>query len=306
MRKASGAARGTLPKSLRERLALLQHGLLPVAQAGDRDRGPRGKIGRRVISRSFGLGLACGAALGCATLFVVLAVPDETHVRHALAGPEPGAQLPASLQRETTPSFEMILHRDQAGKASLPLRGLGVDDSQSLQVTLRNLPAGVRLSGGQRQDEQTWVLRVADLEGLQLLLSEGMPEAFDMTVEVATPAGSRLAEALAHVRLTDRADAASASSPSPLGISGSEPVGAMAQARPPSVDTPFQTRVEAMPRTEGEMRTAASARPPLPEGLSGLGGPRGGPAVAPPESRAVWWKLPMDAWSPFAGKASGN
>ena len=52
-----------------------------------------------------------------------------------------------------------------------------------------------------------------------------------------------------------------------------------------------------MPRAE-ERTAAALPRPLLPEGLSSLGGPMGGPAPLE-ERRQVWWTMPTPTWAPF-------
>jgi hypothetical protein len=272
--------------------------------------GTKGKPSGRIVSASFGLGLVCGAALGCATLLVLLAYPEH---RQALAVPDPGSLQPSAQSASPArtaevphvPSFEMTVRRDETGKAPLPLRVLGVDSSDNVRVALHNLPATARLSRGVRQDERTWILRIADLEGLQIMLGEGTPEAFDMTIEVATAAGAHVAEALARVQLSDRQEIAAASAPPPTTDSSIEPPSPTSRASPPDVGVPFRTQVEAAPPTAAQTQTASS-RPPLPAGLSTLGGPTGEPTAAPPESRTVWWTLPARLWSPFADKASGN
>jgi hypothetical protein len=72
-----------------------------------------------------------------------------------------------------------------------------------------------------------------------------------------------------------------------------------------AIDTPFRTEVETAPGPEPATHTASS-RPPLPEGLSSLGGPTQGQPASPQAGRTVWWKLPPAAWSPFSERSSGN
>ena len=300
MRKASGAYGGASPQSLRDRLALLECGVQrvppPRAPAGLRRSGRKP---RRLSGASFVLGAACGAALGCAFVMVLLTYPEEMRLRGA-AALDAASRLSQLLQADNrakapahAASFEMTTTRDETGSAPLPLRVVGVDDSHSAQVVLRGLPSTVRLSSGVRQDEHTWALRMADLEGLHALLGQGAPEIFDMAIEVATVAGAPpVAEAHAHVRVSDGQ------------AQGRETAAAAPPIIPPAVDTPFRTEITALPR-EAEPTRTASSRPPLPDGISTLGGPTGEPTAGAPVGRTIWWKLPAQSWSPFAGRSSG-
>jgi hypothetical protein len=187
----------------------------------------------------------------------------------------------------------MTLHRSDDGTAFFPLAVTGADSADGARVVLHDMPEAVQLSRGERQDEHTWVLRLADLQGLRMTLGDGTPVAFDVLVEVATAAGASLARTVAQVRLADRRQAAI-----------EELLSAAAAVPPVGAGTPFRTEVQVAHRTREPAR-AALPRPPLPEGLSSLGGPIGAPT--PPElSRKLWWRMPARAaWSPFANGASG-
>ena len=98
MREASAAQRQALATSLRERLALLEHGVVPVPppKPGSRARQPGGKPRKPAIRASFGLGFACGGLLGAVGLLVLmLAPPEEARSRRASAPPDASASLAA-------------------------------------------------------------------------------------------------------------------------------------------------------------------------------------------------------------------
>jgi hypothetical protein len=304
MRTASRANRGARPASLRERLALLECGIVPVAPPRE-PSGARAKAGKRARSfarRGFLVGVICGGALGSATLLAaLLTYPAQmrAHLRQAVALPQAiarlGAQPPASHPRReadevgapTRSAFEITIDRGLGGKVRLPLRVVGLAGAQNAEVLLRGLPAGAQLSRGERRAEGTWVLRPAELEDLQLTLGDGAPDAFYMMVEVASASGEEMAAAVAHVRLSDPHS--------------------LAHATEPRWSTATNPAVAPTADTEPPAQPAAAPRPPLPEGLSSLGGPTGDAAStpAPPQDhRAVWWKLPQQAWTPFADRLS--
>ena len=233
MQTASGGGRERAPRSLKERLALLECGVRPVAaarvRAGARHKTARTPAQRRwtVLGTSFWIGLGCGSALGSAMLLLAFVThPDEMQTRlrevqaaaDAMARPSP----PASRQVRTScapagaptqAAFAMSIHRGDGGAAYVGLRVLGIDSPDSVQVLLRDVPATAELSRGQRRDPGTWALRVAELENLQLTLGDGTPDAFDMTIEVASTGGTRMAKAVAHVRVSDPRGVAQMSAP---------------------------------------------------------------------------------------------
>jgi hypothetical protein len=292
--------------------------VVPPRKASARAVHPGGKSRKHVVRASFGLGFACGGLLGAAALLVLTVVHHEpARLPLGRALPEASASLAASWPVQPVdasahaaaaappiPSLDMTLRRSDAGAALFPLAITGADSADGVRVVLRDLPETAWLSRGERQDEHTWALRLADLEDLHVTLGEGTPEAFDVVVEVVSAPGAPLARTVAHVRLADRRQTVV----TPERRSSAAAIANLlsaAAAAPAGVATPFRTEVqEAMPRAE-EPAPAALLRPPLPQGLSSLGGPMGAPA--PPEtSRKVWWTVPTPAWSPFADGASGN
>jgi len=316
-----------LPRSLMQRLALLERGLLPAG--GGAAGAPRPASSRqRRVSAYFALGLAVGSALGGAVLLILLADhPGLSRTHAALAPldtttdaplPSPGeVPMPGSLalasravEQPALAPIEVTVRGHERHSAPFPLRVTGTEAGDHLTVMLRDLPEAVSLSGGERRDEHTWALRLADLDDLHLSLREGTPDAFDVIIEVASAAGARVAATVAHVRVLD----------APL-----------TTAQPRGPETPFATRVTVEPRGQEPASIAASSvsrartkptleasaapakepvaqpgrepKPPRPEGASALGGPMDDatPATAPEEGRKVWWKMPTPAWAPFAG-----
>ena len=340
MQTASGGERRRAP-SLKERLALLECGVRPVAaarvRAGARNRAARTPAqGRRtLLGTSFWIGLGCGSALGSAMLLLAfLTHPDEMQTRlrevqaaaDAMARPTP----PASRQvrtyapagAPTQAAFAMSIHRGDGGAAYVGLRVHGIDSPDSVQVLLRDVPATAKLSRGQRRDAGTWALRVAELEDLQLTLGDGTPDAFDMTIEVASAGGARMAKAVAHVRVSDPHGVAQMSAPparalaagveglrkSAMPVLAGSSANASTVAGPSVVERPFRTEVTALARAEPPPEQLSAPRPALPSGISSLGGPVGEPGgpAQPQETRTVWWKLPPPTWTLFADGAGSH
>lgn len=287
-----------LPRSLIQRLALLERGLLPTAAA----LFPTHK-GKRLVSIYFALGAAVGGALGCAALLVLLASQAGFAHTHA-ALPHAPAVDPG--ERSAAP-IELTVRGSERASMPFPLLVTGAEDAQKLRVTLRDLPEAAWLSSGERQDEHTWALRVADLDNLRLSLREGTPDAFDVNIEVASDVGAKVAATRAHVRLLDVAP-----QPSSLpqqAVLADIPMGArpVALRRAPEAVTTSAVAPVARPKPTLQAKAAASvpiadpANEPKParrEGANALGGPMAAePAV---DDRKVWWKMPAPAWSPFA------
>jgi hypothetical protein len=318
MREASGTKRGPSPTSLRDRLALLECGILPVspraARAGARPR--QVKPGRPLVGASFAFGLACGGVLGCApVLAFLLFQPSEVRSLVGLAQSHWGSlgTSPPDFRQQiehgkrealSLPTFELTIAPGDGGNAALPLRVVGVDRADNVELVLRDVPTTVRLAGGARRDDHTWAVRMADLDTLRLVLGTDAPDAFEMRIEVASAGGGTpIAEAVARVHVLDQQQVAASTGSAPLLNSPDVGPGA-AGPSPPAVDTPFRTEVTEVPKS-AEPTRAAQSRLPLPEGLSSLGGPTDG-RQQPQEGRLVWWRLPQPVWSPFSDNSSGN
>jgi hypothetical protein len=232
-----------------------------------------------LLGTSFWLGLGCGGALGAAMLlFALVTHPEQTRTRlrqaqavaDAMARPLPSASRPApGSARAVAPTqaaFDMRIRRGEGGMAPLALRILGLDSAQNVEVLLRELPATAQLSRGVRRDESTWALRLAELEDLQLTFGENTPDAFDMIVEVASARGTRIAKAVAHVRVSEQRDVAGSSAPPPPAVAGSidhsrqQPLTASAGA--PGVDKPFRTEVALAQSDEPAPAQRAAPRRP--------------------------------------------
>ena len=110
MRKASAAHRQASAPSLRERLALLEHGVVPVPppKPSARARHPGGNSREPAVRASFGLGFACGGLLGAVGLLVLmLAPPEAASSRRASAPPDANAPLAAY---RSAPSADASTH----------------------------------------------------------------------------------------------------------------------------------------------------------------------------------------------------
>lgn len=306
MRKTSAADREPLPKSLRERLALLERGVLLVPRPKTHADSWQPSCGsrQRLFGASFGLGLACGGLLGSVALLALLLMHPEPAWPRQMSTPADATQGAAATALPDS-TLEMIIRRSHDGKALFPLHVTGAENTDSVRVVLRDLPETVRLSNGERQDERTWGLRLADLEGLYVTLGEGTPDAFDVTIEVASAAGMQVAKTVAHVRLAGRREVVAAPVLSRSTAATIEDL--LRQPVAPSFRTDV---VRSAPRVE-ELAAAALPRPPLPGGVSSLGGPKGDGSGEPApsvEGRKVWWRMPTPgtAWTPFGNGASGN
>lgn len=324
MPAASGAKREGLPSSLRERLALLECGVLSVAPSKARAdaRQETSRRTRALLGTSFWLGLGCGGALGGVMLLLALVTHPEqmpTRLRQtqavadALAQPSPAASHPSASAQAGAPTqaaFDMNIRRDDGGMAPLALRILGVDSPENVEVLLRDVPVTAQLSRGERRDGGAWALRLAELEDLHLMLGDGTPDTFDMTVEVATAKGTRMAKAVAHVRVSEQRDVAETPAPPARPVAASidsarQPAAPLASGSS-VIEKPFRTEVTALARVDAPALPVL--RPP-PQGMSALGGPTDAAAAMtaqPAESRTVWWKLPPPVWTPFADGRSSH
>jgi hypothetical protein len=289
------------------RLAALEAGAAPRAYAREA-RSPR----RR--SAAFGLGLAAGAIVGSATL-LVLALVDPGHLR-AGAGP---ARQPETALAETTAlpverSFSLLVSPGERARAAFPLRFAGAADS--LSVIFRDVPESTWLSTGERQDEHTWLLRPADLDGLYLRLREGTPESFDLTVVLADAGGAELVRTVARVQLAGAGEphkAAPASidellqraEPASLPRNPAQAVSPARSAsksagRPDGQPAAGETSTRAVAAEAERGPQTSTVAKPRPEGMSALGALAREPA---PEARQLWWKMPLPDWAPFEAGA---
>jgi hypothetical protein len=103
------------------------------------------------------------------------------------------------------PAFDMTIRRGERGRAPFPVRLVGAEALDNVTILLRGLPPAAALSNGWRRDDHTWVLRLAELDGLHVILGKGTPDTFDVTIEVTSKGGASLAKTIARVRLVDAA-----------------------------------------------------------------------------------------------------
>ena len=306
--EASAGSAGHRPARLMQRLA--QAGL--TAEPAEVGKRPR----RAGAGSFFALGLIGGALVGGVALIAFQPrVPARLHAVGenvgaftaslapwnwpSLAEPAPTAPSKPVVAKQDQPDvFDVTIDRSARAHAAFGLRLVGAQD-QSLQVLMRDVPAGAVLSHGERRDASTWAVQAADLEHLHLALDDATPDAFDLRIDVVASSGVAAGSSVAHVRLV--------AAPPPgetavLAFEGTPPEAAppMAEAapdlQPPKapVATPSRNRVR---DDKGKTATVPSApvagQRHWPEGASGLG------AVSQSSERQVWWKLPQPSWSPF-------
>jgi hypothetical protein len=330
-RKAAFHRGGSHPDSLMARLARLEAGQQPTIQTRP-----------QTVQRYFGLGLLGSGLLGVATIVALPYVAPEHAPQSMMAASSAAAPAPlwstmasAPSRRETTvaraaaeppgppPPLSMNLTRNGRGTSPFPLQVTGVTDPDKARVIVRDMPRTARLSSGERRDERTWALKIADLEGLQVSLAETTPEVFDITIEIASGSGAQLLKTSARVRLK-AADAPGSPRRLPSSIEDLLRESKAKKIPPPAqaaVETPFRTKVSGALPAAAAAAPARAAEPPVtqaaaadaapqasdaerkarPEGLSALGGPLDRPKV---EDRQVWWKLPAPAWAPFSNTTS--
>ena len=321
-RSASGAYRRIAPGTLKERLAQMQRTRPP--ELGP--RAPSDGPAMRLSAGPFALGLAIGAILGSA-FFLGLSAPERVRVEQA--GTRSGAladlgssafstwekSVAPGTEGSLLPALELTIRRGESGDAQFPLRLAPTPASENGRVVLRNLPTSVSLSHGERRDDHTWVLSLADIDHLGVRLGEGAPSAFDLAIEMTSETGARLGRAIARVRVAQDTIGAptvtsgagpntgqsAATPPTPVAPREASPP---AQAAPPL--PPFQTDVvavppqstgqggdEATPPSPSQPDASRSASVDRPPGASALGGPAGDePPSAEPPRRLLWWKMP--------------
>jgi hypothetical protein len=322
---------GTTYKSLMARLAALQEGIgpEPVPDGTGSDADELAATYRRRLARTyFGCGLVTSLVVGSVALMPMLVAHPGTR-RHSsqleTASADAAAAPGSAIARAPTArmdSFELPIRHNERANAAFPLQITGADAADAISVVLRDVPEATLLSSGERQDEHTWVLRPADLDNLRLSLREGTPDAFDVTIAVASAAGDQTALGVARVRLLDRPappQKAAAATDTPLArAADAKPapqqpfrtqtpaarpadVAAARQksAQKPSSVEPPKPLVAAVEETVATQQLpAGGVRPTRPEGMSALGAlsADGG------DVRQLWWRLPTvspPAWAPF-------
>lgn len=322
---ASAEKQASQPRSLMQRLALVVNGNIGSGSSEPEGTERPGCDRNPVVY--FGLGVAASGMIGVVALLGLLRLaPDQgstlgdlsTQAVAALAPwPIAPSTPPAVAVRETHPAhaFDMVISRGERASAPFGLRLTGTDEAD-VEVLLRDVPATALLSRGVRRDEGTWAVRPADLAALHLSLSDGAPDAFEVRIDVVTPANVAAASTVARVRLIDGPNDAG-----PRVAATEPPSDAMMRGNPAAtaggIDPPFQMQrmvASRRPGAAGEDKAArtpapqraataveATARMPQaapqprhwPEGASGLG------AVPRESERQVWWKMPAPTWSPF-------
>lgn len=200
----------TLPRSLSQRLALLEDEGPWRTRRRSIARVLRLGIPRRLASTPLLVSLVASGAAGCAVLLLLpFASPEwKAALRPSAIAALLTASPPATERMRDTarPSyFDMTIRRGERGRAPFPLRLVGAEEADNVTILLRGLPAGASLSSGKRRDGHTWVLRLADLNELHVILGKGTPDAFEVTIEVTSKAGTPLAKSIARVRLVDAA-----------------------------------------------------------------------------------------------------
>jgi len=283
---------------------------------------------RRLVARYFSCGFVASMGLGCvAMLPVVLAHPG---VR--LARSSPAVVMASNVDRGSVPlwpahgsvapeaeisSFELAIRHNERTNAAFPVEITGGGPArQSMTVVLRDLPEAAYLSKGQRQNANTWVLRPADLTDLRLSIHDGAPQAFDVTIEVATADGDPAARSIARVRVLDAP-------------AQPEPTIAVTETLAPlwTVETAIAARREGAPakprpgeaaqhKTVQKPQLVQAPKPAVrveelrvvprtarPEGMSTLG-------MATRESegddRQMWWRAPPSSWAGLVDLPGGN
>lgn len=313
---ASPARRDALPKSLVERLTLLASGQLPpVRRAASGRSGPAAAYLGMLLC--FGLGAVAGGAIGGAALLGL----------QALAAGEVRTDATSVVSQGLTEAppppdtFVVAIDHSQRTRAPLPLQVTGSEDG-SLQIAIRGVPEGARLSRGEQRDPSTWVVRRDDLDDLYLKLGDAVPEAFDVRIDVLAPPDVAALGSIVRVRLVDLARQKQTPAAVKDQLPGHQDQAAAAVteiAKAAQAHTPAATRSLDTGRGEKPAKAPAQQRAPpgsadasapgpkatpahrhWPEGASGLG------AVPRETERQVWWTMPPPSWSPFLDPGGTN
>lgn len=289
----------------------------------------------------FGIGVAASGILGSVALLVMPTLAggpghDRWHWFDVGDQKPPLVlydALPRPPQARQLPMIDVIIPRAERAGAPLRLEHAALRDAQAADdfvAVLRNLPASVSLSRGQREDQTTWRICKGDLKHLYLVMRKDAPDTFEIAVDLV--AGKQMTPAaMARVRVVDEAPiAALPAAPSPgvavqpanaaVAVIGAPVAAKKVQAvpvpvRPALVNAGAVAKPPAARSSEavGTNRTGVApvapargippdaVRPEIarPQGIRGLGGPG---VVASSDalwSRQVWWSMPPPAWSPF-------
>jgi len=92
-----------------------------------------------------------------------------------VTGVSDGAELSVSLGDETATVEEVVYDLDLSATLS------DTDGSETVSVTISDVPEGVTLSAGTDNGNGTWTLDSGDLDGLEMTVPDGTP-AFDLTI----------------------------------------------------------------------------------------------------------------------------
>jgi hypothetical protein len=215
---ASAHRHQQLPTSLMQRLEMTEHlarqalaqADLPPAHGRVAGRGS-GRRAHAIVLAWFSLGVLASCAMGTGTVVglralaaggtppawaaVASAIARWVRVPSAQSAPQADAKASAGSQ-----TAEVIL--DRSTKAPVPL-ALAVTGPENLpiEIVVSGVPTGVRLSHGAPLGPSTWALSRADLDGLDLLLDDTAPQAFDLSIGVRAPTGVATAGSVVQVRL---------------------------------------------------------------------------------------------------------
>jgi hypothetical protein len=333
--EASVAGTGTAYKSLMAQLAALQEGIGPEPAPDGSDANVQAATYRRRIARAyFGCGLVTSLVVGSVALLPMLYAHPGTrrHTSQLETASADAASAPGSAIARTPiarmDSFELPIRHSERANAAFSLQITGAGPADAISVVLRDVPEATLLSSGERQDEHTWVLRPADLDNLRLSLREGTPDAFDVTIAVASASGDQTALGVARVRLLDRPAppqkaATAIDTTPPARVADPKPAPKQpfhtqtTATRPADVVTPQQKAAQkpspvvepAKPLLAAveetipaqQLPAGTTVRPPRPEGMSALGAL---PSEPGQDGRQLWWRLPTlstptPAWAPF-------
>jgi hypothetical protein len=285
---------------------------------------------RRVATKYFSCGFIASLAIGVlAILPAVLAHPGvrgarsqgvavATNVDSAsmLLWPAHGAIAPDA----EIGSFELPIRRSERTNAAFPVEVIGGGAARDgLTVVLRDMPESTYLSKGQRRDANTWLLRPADLHNLRLSIYEGAPEAFDVTIEVATAGGDAVARSVARVRLLDppappepsiaALDTLAVHSPLQTAEAAITPRREEAPAKPRPLETAPQQKAAKKPQLVQAPRPVrieelrVVPRTVRPEGMTSLGMAT---RDLEADERQLWWRMPASSWAGFVDLPGGN
>jgi hypothetical protein len=284
MRGRLGNVRGGQPDSLMARLDRLQAGRRTTIRTRSHP-----------TQRLFGIGLLAGGLIGAGAILAMPYVSPQKGAERAVAAsvtassasapvravaaPLPPARESAPTRTAAAPStsreapkrapaveppgppppLTMNLTSGVRGTSPFPLQVSNIPDADTARVILRDMPKAAQLTSGERRDDHTWSLRIAELNGLQVTLGEGTPEIFDIIIEVASASGTQIIKTGARVRLkTDGGSVAPRRVPATIEDLLRESRAIMPPPAQPPVDTPFHTTVTEAPAKAAPAEPAAA------------------------------------------------